>query len=58
MQGLGKVKVVFDVEKIKTECHAFARNITSVIYIVQVSPSPITFSLLSRSLPPPLSPTS
>jgi len=40
LQGLGKVKMVFDVEKIKTESHAFARNITSAVYIVQVHPLP------------------
>ena len=36
LQGLGKLKVVFDIEKIKTECHMFARHIGSVIYIVEV----------------------
>ena len=37
MQGLGKLDLVFDVEKLRTECHVFARHITSVIYIIQVS---------------------
>ena len=48
LQGLGKLKVVFDLEKIKTECHMFARHIGSVIYIVEVRgyvPSHIGHSL-------------
>lgn len=33
------MKLVFDVEKLRTECHVFARHISNIIYIVQVSKS-------------------
>lgn len=37
MQGLGKLNLVFDIEKLRTECHVFARHIISVIYVIQVN---------------------